>query len=243
MPITTPSKPSPCRRCDFTGGDQYKFPESSKGYHSGEVFGIKDSVWTPIEEIFTNATPGLSRSDPSAASRSRESLRRLRRKADETFKNRPCILMNNFTGEGKGVLRPHVCLMATFEKTPIELLPRIMAFFCIIVMPHEPYPSPETAHLHSLPEWPGIGSWVIAWVYSATRPLGKRWPLPEGCRDRAGMAFGSIAFDKLFAACQAKKEEWKECCKKNPDFAREHENEYRVSALFDEPVTLNLMLP
>ncbi|KAI0629530.1 hypothetical protein C8Q77DRAFT_292081 [Trametes polyzona] len=215
-----------CAVCEGGKSDYLRFPESSRRYFTGEVFQIKDSVWTPIEHALASVASLLRLSD-AARNRSEQSLQSLMDRDHATRKDpRPCIVMADIFNSREGSKRPYVCLMATFDGTPIDEMPRIMRFFCVPVTPHDLF-SPDI-HLHSLPEWPTANGWIIAYPYWATRPLGGRWRAPNAGEARKGMAFGVLAMKELEQTCTAKHEAWKDMCRRNPVLANEYEREYRL---------------
>lgn len=212
-----------CLRC---GPDQHGDPEDEMMFYHGEVFGIRESVFTPIEDILRRIS-GLT---GEALRRSRSSFYSLRSRGSATHKRRPCILMNRMIRKRNiGTVLPHVCLMCTFEKTPIDDLPRIFRHFCLQVFT-ENAKLLETTHLHSMPVWPMPGEmqWIIMWRFQTTRELLGRWPTKAGCGERTGMAFGKKAMSQLNALCEKKQHEWKAFCETQPGFAEEQERQINV---------------
>ncbi|KAI0365069.1 hypothetical protein BV20DRAFT_973631 [Pilatotrama ljubarskyi] len=84
-----------------------------------------------------------------------------------------------------GVPGYRVCLMCTFDNTPLEDLPTIFQDFCVLVY-LEDMGFLDDIHLHSLPEWPAgkAAQLIIAWPYQTTRRLISRWFVPEGFNER-----------------------------------------------------------
>lgn len=221
-------------RCLACSPDQHEGPEEETVFRRGEVFEIQESVFTPIEHILADMH-GVSGLAGDALHRSRSSLHSMRTKENATHKCRPCILMNGVRRTRKGMAGCNICLMATFEKTPIEKLPRVFRHFCLQVFT-ETAPVLETPHLHSLPKWRRRSGmqWIIMWPFDTTRTLGGRWgarPGHGGCGKRTGMAFGENAMGYLDELCEMKDREWKELCYSQPGFAAEQEQEYRVRTL------------
>ncbi|OJT08391.1 hypothetical protein TRAPUB_730 [Trametes pubescens] len=214
-----------CLRCDT---DDHAGPEEEAIFRSGEVFGIQESVFTPIEEILYRLS-GLA---GQALRRSRSSFHSLCKRANATHKRRPCILMDQtYRVSDKGVKSPRVCLMCTFEKTPIDDLPQIFRHFCLQVYT-ELADVLETAHIHSIPIWPlhGEMQWIIMWPFQTTREMLGRWPRrgsKAGCGQRMGMAFGKKAMSQLDMLCKKKAKEWKAFCVSQPGFAEEQEDKIR----------------
>ncbi|KAI0629527.1 hypothetical protein C8Q77DRAFT_1076018 [Trametes polyzona] len=207
-----------CPICKGGISDHPQFPESPLRYYEGEVFQTKTR---------------LLRLSLAARKRSEQSLQSLMSKEKPTNKEpRPCILTNDIYDSQEGSKRPYVCLMATFDGTPIEEMPRIMGFFCIPVTPHD-FLSPDRIHLHSLPEWPVSNGWIIAYAYTATRPLVGRWRAPptrednKGRKGRKGMVFGALAMKQLRHTCKKKHTAWKDMCSRDTVLASEYEREYR----------------
>lgn len=215
-----------CLRC---GPDQHAGPEEHTTFRRGEVFEIQESVFTPIEHILADMrVSGLA---GEALRRSKSSLHSMRTKENATHKCRPCILMEDIRKARTGMVGCNICVMATFERTPIEDLPRIFRHFCLQVYTKRATVM-EDLHLHSLPEWSlrrGKTQWIIVWPFDTTRKLGGRWRALEG--ERTGMAFGEYAVGYLEDLCEMKNREWKALCESQPGFAAEQEDEYRVRAV------------
>ncbi|KAI0629522.1 hypothetical protein C8Q77DRAFT_1140728 [Trametes polyzona] len=124
---------------------------------------------------------------------------------------------------------PRVCVMATFEQTPLEELPLIMQFFCVCVASYLAIPAQDTLHLHSQPAWQKLGAWIIAYAFVASRPLEGRWRTPhDPKRDRSGVSFGTKAMAHLDAICTQKRRSFKKRCVANPGLASAWEKEYRL---------------
>ncbi|OJT06560.1 hypothetical protein TRAPUB_2637 [Trametes pubescens] len=238
-----------CTHCDANApSDQPHHPELDSLYHIGEVFAIHESVFTPIEDLFaTRAVSSLATNERRRCSVELESLRT---RKDTTLKSRPCILRAPFESPpGHSDRRgAWICLMATFENAPMAELPRVFHYLCSPVFPNGTV-NRGKAHFHSLPEWPELSCWIIAWVFKTTRPLDTRWFTQDswktkqrrGYKDqdatsaegeeegtrRIGMVFGHQASDELFEHCRRLRQSWMRRCQKDRTLSREYEREYR----------------
>ncbi|OJT08389.1 hypothetical protein TRAPUB_728 [Trametes pubescens] len=149
------------KRCLKCVPDRYSGPQEATTFRRGEVFEIQESVFTPIEHIF--AAMRVSGLSGNALYRSQSSLHSIRTQERATHKHRPCILMEYMIRDAKlGVSGVYICLMGTFEKTPIENLPWIFRHFCLQVYTKNAAVV-EDDHVHSIPEWPlrGDMQWII----------------------------------------------------------------------------------
>ncbi|KAH9889317.1 hypothetical protein C8Q73DRAFT_707114 [Cubamyces lactineus] len=187
----------PCSTCEAGLPDNHRCAEDPTRYALGEVFAIEESVYTPIEHLFSDPVSCLKGAELNYSTASLNNLRTRGRATNKT--PRPCILSEAeyFGDEGHQTDGKHtIWLMATFEGTPMHTLPPVYQFFCIAVHPTPPLcpiQTPPTiplhnpeVHLHSLPEWPSTNissgqcsQWIIAWQFKTTRPLLGRWLTPE----------------------------------------------------------------
>ncbi|KAI0664047.1 hypothetical protein C8Q70DRAFT_215613 [Cubamyces menziesii] len=193
-----------CSPCEAGLPDKHRCAEEPTRYAVGEVFAIEESVYTPIEHLFSDPVSGLKGANLNYST---ASLNKLRTRARATNKTpRPCILSETeYIGdEGREANGKHaIWLMATFEGTPMHTLPPVYQFFCIAVHPTHPLCPTQTppiiplhdpeVHIHSLPEWPSTNTssgdcsqWIIAWTFKTTRPLLGRWLTPEARKSSKG---------------------------------------------------------
>ncbi|KAI0774889.1 hypothetical protein BD413DRAFT_537397 [Trametes elegans] len=213
-------------------------------YQAGQVFRIRESIFTPVEEIFSNR--GVSNLTGDQPRRSRMSLDSLGTRHRATQNIRPCILMKDVLRPPRVVTNASICLMATYEGQPIEDLRRVMQYLSIPVFPIDPHAlDVDGMHLHSHTEWTRAPCWIMAWLYSTKRPLGTRWLTPQarqcatagqgqlwtesGIVEPAcdGMTFNEDAYFELKTQWQARPDQWITSCKKSAFFASGHEKEYR----------------
>lgn len=242
--------PPLCTHC-YAGprpSDRFCQDETDSAYFAGEVFSIRESVFTPIENIF--ASPEVSSLAGSELLRSQESLLSLCTRRESTLKLRPGILTKDILNPLHNPRGAVVCLMATFEGTPMEELPYVLRYFCCPVFANGAADYTK-AHFHCIPRWSKPSTWIIAWPFETKRALETRWFTPEewakrrgqwtpGSWDeeaaadgsegakRIGMAFGPESTDELRDHCYQLRTSWKRQCKKDSLFALEHEKEYRV---------------
>ncbi|KAI0327933.1 hypothetical protein GY45DRAFT_1327005 [Cubamyces sp. BRFM 1775] len=190
--------------CEAGLPDDYRCAEEPTRFATGEVLAIEESVYTPIEHLFSDPVSGLRGASRNYSTASLNNLRTRGRATNKT--PRPCILSETvYLGDKsiKGDGNPAIWLMATFEGTPMHTLPPVYQFFCIAVYPTHPLCPVQTpptiplhdpeVHLHSLPEWPlsdtaagQCSQWIIAWLFETTRPLLGRWLTPEARRQSKG---------------------------------------------------------
>ncbi|KAI9067448.1 hypothetical protein FKP32DRAFT_1643924 [Trametes sanguinea] len=252
--LSTATSHPPCCICERTSFDAHMGGESANKFFQGEVFSIKESIFTPIEHILAN--PEVSGLKGEALDASRASLKSFRTRLHATYKLRPCVLMDTVLGcPLERIIDPLICLMGTFAETPFEELPRVLRFFSISVYPNLVHPTPGLfKHIHSLPPWPRFKKdryqLIVAWPFETTRKLLGRWLTPAAKRkrmglsaaqrlpysapslasppQREGMAFGKHAMRELLEVCNTLRVEWMRKCQENEKFAAEHEAEYRA---------------
>ncbi|KAH9889294.1 hypothetical protein C8Q73DRAFT_707022 [Cubamyces lactineus] len=201
-----------CSSCVAGLRDSHFHEEKLTDFAIGEVFSIEESVYTPIEHIFSD--PNVSGLRGVCLNHSATSLNNLRTRVQATTKTpRPCILSQiSLKTRLEDLINPLIYLMATFEGAPMHTLPPIYQFFCIAVHPTLPLCPAQTPptiplydpeiHVHSLPEWPSSVSssgqcsqWIIAWQFRTTRPLLGRWLTPEA-RKQARMSSERMSLDR-----------------------------------------------
>lgn len=178
---------------------------------AGEVRAIQESVFTPCFDILADHITKLPDHLADFSNSSLRSIKSKKRRA--THKTRPCIILN----EGK--LRPdnttdaEVCLLATFEKTPMTELPKLFRHFCVPIVPHDDVPTPNKEnHLHSMPyDWSQYNTWAIAWRLKSTRAVDNTWVdfrLPEVSE----WYFGRRAIRILMRQCDERRDAWDKLC-------------------------------
>ncbi|KAL1945507.1 hypothetical protein VTO73DRAFT_2358 [Trametes versicolor] len=219
-----------CQLCHAGGPTDIRFgDESGDTYHPGEVFCV------------------LSQLGGDVFRRSRASLDSLRTRRQATKKIRPGVLLKKIDGPLLNLRHAQICLVATFESTPMGELPGVFQYFCLPIFPNGAVNCGKF-HLHCIPDWTEPKSWIFAWVFETTRPLESRWLTEEEwakkCRGGredpffpelgdiasgtpTGMAFGVDAVAELKKRCRALRQSWMQRCHRDRQFAIRHEKEYR----------------
>lgn len=202
----------------------------------GDVRSIRESVFTPCFEILSHPATNVPTWLLNLSDTSFQSIKSKKRRA--TRKTRPCIIMKQGKLRENNKTDAHICLLATFEKTPMDKLPLLFRHFCVPIAPHDEIPKPNAErHLHSLPyEWGRCNAWMIAWAMKSTRPLGEPWVdknLPQVRRWFFGKRASAIATRE----CRKRWLEWTEVCKdSNRAFNITAEFWVRASSIFaDSP--------
>lgn len=178
----------------------------------GDVFAIRESVYTPIYDILRQNFSNLGR---PLWSRSVESYHDILQKDRATEKwGRPCIMMDPEPRYDKTVCIPRrMCIIASFEGKQITDLPEIFQEFCMPLYCDDA-PVEGSDHLHSTPGWTKR-AWVICWVFHSNRRLISRWGRdpkhPE--RPTQTWVFGDTAMRLLEEKISEKTVEWQRKCK------------------------------
>ncbi len=211
--------------CGICLREAYDVPiprDPNVAYAQGDVYGLKESVYTPIHDILQRT---FGTGNP-AYERSRKSFSDITSTADVIDNPRPAIIMDDQDDdEGEGLM---VCLVTTYSNKDISELPRIFRHFSIAIASNDKMWHGYFDHLHALPEWGRENAYVIAWDFlsKATRDGawtaqvdGKKVPQVIG---RDGMSFLRVEINRRW-------EDWQVMCK-DTKLAGKLEAELRVSA-------------
>lgn len=162
--------------CVSVAGHTHTFDNIDRGH----VIAINASIHQPMAEIIGKSNivemrekyqrKGATLSSISKATQSSKNTRtstvqsQTQASGNTVLKSRPAIVVSN-PMDNKGKAR--VCLMATFEGTPLNELPELLQQFCMPVYPDKPPGVDENYHFHTSPEWRGGGhvQWVILWPF------------------------------------------------------------------------------
>ncbi|KAJ8461991.1 hypothetical protein ONZ51_g11186 [Trametes cubensis] len=193
----------------------------------GTVYCIQESVKTPIEDLFQNSCSNL---DPASKAfyNSQTSLSYLSSAGSyRSRKNRPCILVKDDVTHGSESMKylSLICLMATFEGTPIERMPFVFRHFSIPVFPSYAIDlKPSRFCIRASPkDWAKADVWVIAWMFQSSHPLQGTWTPQVGHHHRF---FDSRTVAALVIQCEKKKKKWRSMCA-NRHMAHQYANEFR----------------
>ncbi len=191
---------------------------------AGDVYTVRESVFTPIYDLLRNCLEGDLRSQASQAYHAKVT--------EQRFKRRPCILMQDYPASSTTPQARRLCLVGTLEHQPISCLPRIFREFCIPVFPHT---CAFDDHIHSSPEWEPTDTWVVAIPFDSSRRLLGKWRDEHAGIPARTRAFGTEAMLYLKDRSMEKRAEWIMKCRQDPAFAREHFKECRVSLQHRQP--------
>ncbi|KAI1790360.1 hypothetical protein LXA43DRAFT_891186 [Ganoderma leucocontextum] len=195
--------------------------DSNAKYIQGDVYSLKESVYTPIYDILQQTFPNLG----AAYARSQQSFNDITTTPDVIANPRPAIIMLDQDDDRRGLM---VCLATTYSGKDLSELPRIFRHFSIPIAPHDHSCPGHLDHLHSLPEWGKENAWIIAWSFPSTATRDRVWSKAvDG--GRVPWVFGRDAMRFLRTECDRKLEEWKRMCE-DPELAAALEAELRVSA-------------
>ena len=184
---------------------------------AGDVYTVRESVFTPIYDLLRGCLDGDLQAQATAAYHAKLRV--------QTYKRRPCILMQDYPEPATTQMTRSMCLSGTLEKCPISSLPSVFQHFCIPIFPH---PTTED-HIHSLPQWEGKDGWIIAIPFKSSRRLLEQWGAEHKGMPARTRAFGVNAMDYLKNMCVDKRVEWVKRCRLNPAYARDRFKECRVS--------------
>ncbi|TFK84694.1 hypothetical protein K466DRAFT_588711 [Polyporus arcularius HHB13444] len=183
---------------------------------AGDVYTVRESVFTPIYDLLRNCLEGDLRSQASQAYHAKVT--------EQRFKRRPCIVMQDYPASSTTPQARRLCLVGTLEHQPISCLPRIFREFCIPVFPHT---CAFDDHLHSSPEWEPTDAWVVAIPFDSSRRLLGKWRDEYAGIPARTRAFGTEAMLYLKDRSMEKRAQWIMKCRQDPAFAREHFKECR----------------
>lgn len=215
--------------CGICTGEVHDEPmprDPNDKFTQGDVYGLKESVYTPIYDILRESFPQYGVGS-SAHRRSRQSLLDLTKVPDVISDPRPAIIMEDKEeDDGGGLL---VCLATRYDQTDISKLPRIFRHFSIPISPNHHMWQGYLDHLHSLPEWGKENAWIIARPFKSTATRDRPWSKAVGGGKRVPWVFGRDAMKFLRTEYARRLDEWQEMCR-DPVVAAELEAELRVSS-------------
>ncbi len=195
----------------------------------GDVYFINESICTPIYDILRQPQSNLERTQYIQSQQSFHSICS-KETATKHENGRPCIVMQHYRDPFTRRMSRKVCLVTTYSGRHISTLPKICKEFSVPVYPHYAItPDSGDDHVHSMPRWSRENAWIVAWIFTTSRPLIRALR----ARREAGqlgenIAFGETAMEYILETCENLREEWFDKCK-NPKFAGPYNKEFHVS--------------
>ncbi|RPD57859.1 hypothetical protein L227DRAFT_613256 [Lentinus tigrinus ALCF2SS1-6] len=214
-------------------------------YNFGDVCTVRESISTPIEELFLRTKNIGDR--PHVQARCQRNHARL---TDTTKpppgKDRPCVVLSPTPVPAESTSETAICLKMTMDSTPHNQLPLVVKYFGVMVAPNK---LPTQRHVHTGPgEWPHPKQLLLAFRFTTRRPLKGLWPRgrANNSSDRvkhnsrpANMHLADdgvpvYRYDRdttvwVVEECNRLFEKWGKDCERDPNFAFVYENDYRDS--------------
>ena len=200
-------------------------------YSIGDVYSLKESVYTAIYDIFRSTFGEGS----EAFNRSCDSLQDLTRSPDVIKEGRPAIIMKDDIN-GDNPLGLLVCLATTYSGEDISNLPSVFQHFSIPIAPNMWHGHGD--HVHGLPEWEKPNAFVIGWQFRSKATREGVW-MTQADGEEVPQVLGKEAMRFLVAECKRRRETWLEMCK-NLVTATALEAEVNVSATTDVKLWVSL---
>ncbi|RPD69007.1 hypothetical protein L226DRAFT_599009 [Lentinus tigrinus ALCF2SS1-7] len=212
-------------------------------YNFGDVCTVRESISTPIEELFLRTKNIGDR--PHVQARCQRNHARL---TDTTKpppgKDRPCVVLSPTPVPAESTSETAICLKMTMDSTPHNQLPLVVKYFGVMVAPNK---LPTQRHVHTGPgEWPHPKQLLLAFRFTTRRPLKGLWPRgrANNSSDRvkhnsrpANMHLADdgvpvYRYDRdttvwVVEECNRLFEKWGKDCERDPNFAFVYENDYR----------------
>nr|VWP01475.1 Mitogen-activated protein kinase kinase kinase [Ganoderma boninense] len=191
-------------------------------YSQGDVYSLKESVYTPIYHILGSTFAALA-GKSATLKRNQQSLYDLTRTPDVIRSGRPAVIMED--DDGDNPLGPMVCVATTYSGQDISKLPLIFRHFSIPVASNGQITSGH--HIHALPEWDRENAYIIAWQFRSTATREFIWTAQaDGEPEEVPQVLGKDAMEFLHTECERRRDEWKEMCR-DPKVAAKLEAELR----------------
>ena len=227
--------PNTCHNCSAGTLD---IPLYQPALHAqkGDVCCTWDSVYSPIWEILgmeDNDSQlfrsfNYSRATFSSLASSGVSSRVTKGRSTP----RPCVVLKS---DRKGAtLISTICLMTTYDATPITQMPYIFQHFSLAVFPNvSPSLRATDGHIHILPPWTNSNQWIIAYPFNSKRTEYRkelrRWRNTHDGRDN--FRLGRLAFAQLIERCELNLASWQQLCVADPGFNDRNKAELEVILL------------
>ena len=199
--------------------------DSGFQYPQGDVYSLRESVYTPIYDILRHTFTRLS-SESDALKRAQQSFNEVTRIPNAIRGGRPAVIMEDDDDNTSGLM---VCVATTFKGVDISTLPLIFRHFAIHLSPNGDISLDHSSHIHALPEWDRQNAYIIAWQFRSTATLEGAWTTQAGEEPETRQVLGKGAIELLVTECNKRKEKREKMCE-DPKVALELEAELRVSA-------------
>lgn len=210
-----------CGTCARKTCDEPVSRDPNVRYSQGDIYGLKESVYTPIYDILRSTFAALG-GENDGWKRNQQSLDDVTNTLNVTRSGRPAIVMQDDGDDPSGLM---VCIATTYSGEKISNLPFIFQHFSLDMASIGNVP-PED-HVHALPEWDRKNAYIIAWQFRSTAIREGIWTTHADGKE-VNQVLGKDAMEFLHMECERKREEWKEMCK-DPAMAAKLETELRVS--------------
>ncbi len=200
--------------------------DSNVKYSEGDVYSLRESVYTPIHDILRCTFSQLG-GESDALKRNQHSFDDLKSASNFIKGGRPAIVMEDANDNHLGLM---VCVATTYSGEDISKLPRIFRHFSIPVAYNGHITPDHLCHLHAVPEWDRQNAYIIAWQFQSTATCEGIWTVhTDGKPTNVPQVLGKDAMEFLVTECDRRREEWHEMCR-IPEMAAALEAELRVSA-------------
>ena len=197
--------------------------DSGFQYCQGDVYGLRESVYTPIYDILVHTFSRLG-GESDAFRRSQRSFDEVTNVPNFIRGGRPAVIMKDDDDNRLGLM---VCVATTYKGVDISKLPRIFQHFSITLTPNDNIPLED--HVHALPGWDRQNAYIIAWPFQSTATLEDAWTAQADEESKTvSQVLGKGAMEFLVTECTKRKEQWEKMCA-DPQMALELEAELRVS--------------
>ncbi|KAM5537902.1 hypothetical protein V8D89_008378 [Ganoderma adspersum] len=210
-----------CGICARKTCDEPMPRDSGFHYCQGDVYGLRESVYTPIYDILVHTFSQLG-GESDALKRSQRSFDEFTSVPNGIRGGRPAVIMKDDDDNRPGLM---VCVATTYDGEDISKLPRIFQHFSIRIASHDNVP-PED-HVHALPGWDRQNAYIIAWPFQSTATLESVWTTQANDETKkVRQVLGRDAMEFLVTECTKRKEKWEKMCE-DPRVALELEAELR----------------
>ncbi len=197
--------------------------DSNAKYIRGDVYSLRESVYSPICDILQCTYAELS-GVSDTRNRKQHSSNNLSTTTDVIRGGRPAVIMKDDEDNRLGLM---ICVATTYGGEDISKLTRIFQHFSIPMAPNSHILGDYLCHIHALPEWDRSNAWLIAWPFPSTATCEGIWTIqPDG--EECPQVLGRNAMEFLKTEINRRREEWQEMCK-DPVLAAALETDLRVS--------------
>ncbi|PIL33723.1 hypothetical protein GSI_04348 [Ganoderma sinense ZZ0214-1] len=210
--------------CSFCARETCDVPlerDTNFKYSQGDIYGLKESVYTPIYDILVQTFSNLT-GESDALKRSQQSLNWLTRVPNVIKDCRPAVVMRDDDDNRLGLT---VCVATTYGDEDISNLPFIFRHFSIPFALNGQ--SSSEHHVHALPECDRKNAYIFAWQFRSKATRDGLWSVhADGEPEKVPQVLGRDAMEFLVKESARRKEEWENMCK-DPGVAAEFETQLR----------------